>query len=112
MTLKPCFPGTFETVSHPNSFDQTGLSGQLDLLNYRTYRGELLADAEGTFQRIQQMLAGTNMATTGSLSDNTVLQEGAYRDISEETAAVYLSAHLDFDSVRSGNWWALRTNRH
>lgn len=93
------FPGTFETVSHDNSFDQAGLSGQNDLLTYRTYRGDLLSDAEGTFARIQQMLQGTNLATTGSLSDNTVLQEGAFRDITEETAAIYLSAHLDFDEI-------------
>jgi len=93
------FPNTFETVNHANSFDQTGLSGQNDLLTYRTYRGDLLADAEGTFARIQQMLAGTNLATTGSLADNLTLNEDAFRDITEDTAALYLQAHLDFDKV-------------
>ena len=93
------FPGTFTTVNHANSFDQAGLSGQNDLLTYRTYRGDLLADAEGTFARIQQMLQGTNLATTGTLADNLALNEDAYRDITEDTAAVYLQAHLDFDDI-------------
>ncbi len=95
------FPGTFETVSHPNSFDQTGLSGQMDLLRYRIYRGDLLTDPEGAFERIQQMLQGTNHAVTGSLDDNLAIQEGAFRDITEETAAIHVSAALDFDRLRA-----------
>jgi TonB-dependent receptor len=93
------FPGTFDTYSHNNSFDQSGISGQYDLGTYRTYRGDLLADADGTFKRIQELFAGTNFATTGSLDDNTVENENAYRDITEDTTAVYLSAYLDFDEV-------------
>ena len=91
------FPGSFETKSHANSFDQSDLSGQLDLLEYASYNG--LSNASGAFDKIQQMLAGTNLATTGSLSDNLVNQEGAFRDITEETSAIYISAYLDFDSV-------------
>jgi TonB-dependent receptor len=93
------FPNTFATVSHNDTFGQTGLSGQYDLDTYRTYRGDLLADAQGSFARIQQMLAGTNFATTGSLADNQVEQEGSFNNISEDTTALYLSANLDFDEL-------------
>jgi TonB-dependent receptor len=93
------FPGTFNTYSHNKAFSQTGSSGQYDLDTYRTYRGDLLSDAQSSFARIQQMLEGTNFATTGSLADNQVLEEGAYNDINEETAALYISANLDFDEL-------------
>ena len=93
------FPGTFRTYDHNNAFNQTGLSGQYDLSTYRTYRGDLLADAQGSFERIQQMLAGTNFATTGTLADNQVEQEGSYNKIAEDTSALYLSADLDFDDL-------------
>jgi TonB-dependent receptor len=93
------FPGTFSTISHNDTFGQTGLSGQYDLDTYRTYRGDLLADAQGSFARIQQMLAGTNLATTGSLADNQEEQEGSFNNISEDTTALYISAGLDFDEL-------------
>ena len=93
------FPGSIHTVSHPNSFDQTGLTGQQDLLTYRTYRGDLLADAEGTFDKVNQMLAGTNLAVNGGLHDNARQVENAYRDITEETTALYISANIDFDEL-------------
>ncbi|MCY4427444.1 MAG: TonB-dependent receptor [Halieaceae bacterium] len=95
------FPGSFETVNHSGSFDQHGISGQMDLLEYRIYRGDLLTDLEGTFDRVQEMLKGTNYETTGSLDDNLEVQESAYRDITEETGAFYVSAELDFDNVRA-----------
>jgi len=96
------FPGSFETVNHPNSFDQHGLSGQMDLLQYQILDGDLLAKNPGElFNRLQQVLAGTNFATTGSLNDNLVVQESAFRDITEETAAFYLSAELDFDRIQA-----------
>lgn len=96
------FPGSFETVNHPNSFDQHGLSGQMDLLQYRILRGDLLAkNPASLFNMLQQVLAGTNYATTGSLNDNLVVQEPAFRDIKEETAALYVSAELDFDRLRA-----------
>jgi len=91
------FPGSFATVSQPNSFDQSGLSGQMDLLTYASYTG--LSDASGTFDKVQHILQGTNLATTGSLADNLEHDEGAYRDITEDTAALYVSAYLDFDVV-------------
>lgn len=91
------FPNSFNTMSHPNSFDQSGLSGQMDLLTYAAYSG--LSDASGTFDKVQQILQGTNLATTGSLADNLEHDEGAYRDITEDTAAIYVSAYLDFDDI-------------
>ncbi len=95
------FPGTFETVSHNDSFGQHDTSGQMDLLKYRIYKGSKLTDPGATFKRIQQMLEGTNLATTGSLRDNLEVQEGAYRDITEETAAFYVSAEMEWDRLRA-----------
>jgi TonB-dependent receptor len=91
------FPGSFTTISHPNSFDQLGLSGQNDLLTFVTYNG--LSNPANTYAQLQQLLAGTNYATTGSLFENQDFVESAYRDITEKTAAIYLSAYLDFDDV-------------
>ncbi len=91
------FPNSFSTVSHNNSFDQMGLSGQNDLLTFANYNG--LSNPGNVYSQLQQLLAGTNYATTGSLRDNQDFQDGAYRDISEDTAAVYLSAYLDFDDI-------------
>lgn len=88
------YPGTFETVNHNDSFGQHGFSGQNDLTSYRIYKGSLLSDASGTFERIKGMLAGTSHELTGSLSDNWEVQEGAFRDISEETTAFYVSADM------------------
>jgi TonB-dependent receptor len=93
------FPGSFTTVNYPNSFDQSGLSGANALTNYRVYSGHKLSNAQATFAKVQQILEGTNLATTGSLKDNTVFQEGAFRDINEETAAAYISAYLDFGDL-------------
>ncbi|QBY03685.1 TonB-dependent receptor [Thalassotalea sp. HSM 43] len=91
------FGGSFTTLSHDHSFDQLGKTGQNDLLTFATYNG--LSNPGRTYSEIQQLLAGTNMATTGSLRDNQDFNEGAYRDITEDTAAVYLSAYLDFGDL-------------
>jgi len=93
------FPGSFEVVSHANSFEQSGLSGQNDLLTYLTYRGDLLANPEATFDKVNQLLAGTNLAATGGLHDNTSRIDNSYSDITEDTSAIYLSANLDFDEL-------------
>jgi len=93
------FPGSITTVSHPNTFDQTGLSGRNDLLTYRTYRGDLLANPEATFDRVNQLLSGTNLAVTGGLHDNTQRIDNSFRDITEDTAALYVSANIDFDEL-------------
>ncbi|WP_426358906.1 TonB-dependent receptor [Pseudocolwellia sp. HL-MZ19] len=97
--FEAAFPGSFEVVSHPNSFDQSGLSGQNDLLTYLTYRGNLLANPEATFDKVNQLLAGTNLALTGGLHDNTQRIDNSFSDIEEETAAIYVSSHLDFDEL-------------
>lgn len=91
------FPGSFTTSSYENSFDQIGLSGQNDLLTSAIYNG--LSDPANTYNQVQQLLAGTNMASTGSLADNLAFQNGAFREITEDTAAIYLSAYLDFDDL-------------
>ncbi len=91
------FPNSFSTVSHANAFDQIGHSGQNDLLTFANYNG--LSNPANTYSQLQQLLAGTNLATTGTLRENQEFQDGAYREIAEDTAAVYLSAYLDFDDV-------------
>lgn len=91
------FAGSFTTVSHPNSFDQLGQTGQNDLLAFANYNG--LSNPSNTWNQLQQILAGTSLATTGSLADNLVESEGSFREITEDTAAMYLSAHLDFDEI-------------
>ena len=93
------FPGSIATVNHNNSFDQTGLSGQNDLLTYRTYRGDLLSNPEATFDRVNQILAGTNLERSGGLHDNTTLIENSFRDITEDTEAIYVSANIEFDNL-------------
>lgn len=91
-------PGSFQTVNHPNTFNQHGLSGQFDLRQYNIYSASRLTNnPQGTFELVQQMMAGTNNAMTGTLKDNLVLQQGSFRDIAEETAALYISAVMDFD---------------
>ncbi|WP_440874660.1 TonB-dependent receptor [Thalassotalea sp. PLHSN55] len=91
------FPGSFSTISHNNAFDQIGHSGQNDLLTYAAYHG--LANAGNTYSELQQLLAGTNLATTGTLRENQEFQDSAYREINEETSAMYVSAYLDFDDI-------------
>ena len=91
------FPGSFSVHTHPNSFDQIGLSGQNDLLTSVIYNG--LSNPSQTFDQLQALLTGTTMATTGSLSDNMSENEGAYREITEDTSAFYVSAYLDFDDL-------------
>ncbi|WP_068546886.1 TonB-dependent receptor [Thalassotalea crassostreae] len=91
------FPGSFSVLSHEHAFDQLGKSGQNDLLKYQAYNG--LDNAQNVYSELQQLLAGTSLATTGSLADNLEESLGSYRDITEDTRAVYLSAYLDFDSV-------------
>lgn len=95
------YPGSMRTVSYDNSFNQTGLSGQMDLLTYRVYNPDLIHDAAGAFDKIQDMLEGTTKEITGSLADNLERQTGAYRDIIEDTSAMYVSTDLDFDVVRA-----------
>lgn len=91
------FPGSYTTTSHDNSFDQIGLSGQNDLLAFADYNG--LSNPSNTFNQLQQLLAGTNLATTGTLADNLISSDGAFREITEDTAAIYVSAYLDFDEI-------------
>ena len=75
------------------------MSGRNDLLTYRTYRGDLLANPEATFDRVNQLLSGTNLAVTGGLHDNTQRIDNSFRDITEDTAALYVSANIDFDEL-------------
>ena len=97
LDFNDAFPGGFTTNTYANSFDQRGLSGQNDLLTSAIYNG--LSNPANTYSQIQSLLEGTTLATTGSLRDNQEFQEGAFREISEDTAAVYLSAYLDFDDI-------------
>lgn len=94
------FPGSTEIVTHENSFDQLGLSGPNQLLSYLVTRGDDLADQELTFERFQQAFAGTNIASTGTLEENQVLDEGSFIDVQEDTFALYASADFEFDRIQ------------
>ncbi len=91
------FPGSFTTITHSNSFDQIGHSGQNDLLTYATFNG--LSNPAQTYADLMQVLKGTTLAEAGTLAEQLEFQNGAFRDIAEETTAVYLSAYLDFDVI-------------
>lgn len=95
----PIISDSFTTFNMANSFDQTGLSGQNDLLTYNVYDAERLQNAEATYALVQQMLQGTNYAMSGSLADNMVEDNSAYKFINEKTSAIYAQFHLDFDDL-------------
>ncbi|MBR9726998.1 TonB-dependent receptor [Shewanella intestini] len=95
----PILSGTFTSVDLNNSFDQTGIAGQNDLLNYYVYDAERLKDADATYLLVQQMLQDTSYAMSGSLADNMVEDNGAYKEINEKTSAIYAQFHLDFDDL-------------
>jgi TonB-dependent receptor len=97
----PIIAGSFKTINMDNSFDQTGIAGQNDLLTYNVYDAERLQDAEATYALVQQMLAGTTHAMTGSLADNMVEDTSAYKEINEKTSAIYAQFHLDFEDIKA-----------
>jgi len=99
--IESAYPDSTHTVNHSNAFDQTGVAANNDLLTYQVYNAALLGNADATFDRVQAMLAGTNYATTGSLTDNLSYDNTSYRDITEDTTALYLQFNLDFDEVRA-----------
>ncbi|MEZ9141355.1 MULTISPECIES: TonB-dependent receptor [unclassified Shewanella] len=86
-------------VNLNNSFDQTGVNGQNDLLTYNVYDADQLQNTEATYELVKQMLAGTSYAMNGSLADNMVEDNGAYKEINEKTSAIYAQFHLDFDDL-------------
>ncbi len=97
--IEGMYPGSIDTYNPHNSFDQLGTTGQNDLLEYMVYSGKALGNADATFLKIQDMLQGTNYATTGSLSDNLEVDESEYKRIEEDTRAVYVQFELDFDDI-------------
>lgn len=99
--IERLFPGSTAIVSRDNLFSQTGRSGQFDNGAFRVFRGEQLADADATFLMVQQLLAGTNLATTGTLDENTVLDQNSFRDITEDTNAFYITADIEYGKFRA-----------
>ncbi len=62
-----------------------------------TYNG--LSNPETTFNQLATLLEGTTLEQTASFADSKEYQESAYRYVSEDTAAFYVSAYLDFDDI-------------
>ena len=92
--------GGFKDINLSNTFEQSGIAGNNALTSYRVYDARLLAyDINGTYDRVQQLLAGTNRALTGSLEDNLVANNGSFAQIEEDTQAIYTQFHLDFDNL-------------
>ncbi|MCT7943004.1 TonB-dependent receptor [Shewanella holmiensis] len=95
----PIISDSFITVSENNSFDQTGIAGQNDLLRYSVYDAERLQNTEATYLLVQQMLQGTDYAMNGALADHMLEDNGAYKEINEKTSAIYAQFHLDFEDL-------------
>ena len=57
------------------------------------------SNPSNTWNELQTILAGTNYGGLGSLSENLKEETGSFREITEDTAAFYVSAHLDFDNI-------------
>ncbi|MDB2385797.1 TonB-dependent receptor [Shewanella sp.] len=98
-TDNPLLTDSFKTVNMSNSFDQTGLAGLNDMLTYNVYDSDLLQNTEATYALVQQILQDTSYAMTGSLADNIVEDNGAYKEINEKTGAIYAQLHLEFDEL-------------
>ena len=82
-----------------DAFEHTGRSGAFDLAKVTAYDVGLLQNHQASFDIVQQLLAGTNMEVTGSLSDNLAYQESGYSEVNEETSAMYVQAELNFGAV-------------
>lgn len=99
--IASAFPGTIVTPDvGGDAFEHNGFSGANGLRNFTVYDGKLLQDADQTFLMVQQLLAGTNFESTGSLQDNLTENKSYYAQIDEDTAAAYIQAELDFDTVQ------------
>lgn len=98
-TWEAMFPGSFQTFNPPNSFSQSGQSGRNDLLEYHIYRD--LSNPQKVWEQFQQLYGNTNYGAAGTLRENMELDQNSYRDITESTGALYLSAELDWDRVHA-----------
>jgi TonB-dependent receptor len=95
------FPGTIITPGvSGDAFEHSGMVGPSHLTSFSVYDGKLLQNADASFAMVQQLLAGTSHATTGSLSDNLNELKSAYANITEASNAFYAQANMDFDHVR------------
>jgi TonB-dependent receptor len=92
------FPGSFTLFSHPNTFSQHGLSGTYDLGQYYIY--EDLSNSQKVWEQFQQLYGNTTAyGAAGTLRENMELDQNSFRDITESTGALYVSAELDFDRI-------------
>lgn len=96
--VEALYPGSTGVVSQDNLFSQTGRTGEFGNEAYLVYLGSQLANADRTFEVVQGLLAGTNLALTGDLDDNTFLDQNSFRDIDEDTDAFYVTADLEYES--------------
>lgn len=95
------FPGIIITPDVTgDAFEHSGMAGPSDLTAFSVYDGKLLQNTEATFARVQQLLANTNFATTGTLADNMSELKSSFANITESSDAFYLQANMDFDHVR------------
>ncbi|MEI6896584.1 MAG: TonB-dependent receptor [Psychromonas sp.] len=91
------FPGSFTVVTPKNAFDQMGKSGPNDMLTFATFNG--LENTAQAYANVMQSLKGTNLYEDNTLAEALEHQDSAYRDIVEDTAAIYVSAYLEFDRL-------------
>lgn len=86
-----------ETLVFDDAFEHSGVQGVNDLTSFTVYDAAALRNVGQTYDMIQGLLAGTNLALEGSLDDNLTETKGSYSYIEEDTSAFYLQANLDFD---------------
>nr|AYW35313.1 transport protein TonB 0 [Catenovulum maritimum] len=93
---------SFTTFNQSNTFDQTGFAGANGLSTYRVYDASILSNnVEQTFAEVQQILAGSDRALTGSLADNMTESINSYKEIEETTRALYTQFHVEFGDVNA-----------
>lgn len=83
-----------------DAFEHAGIAGESHLTEFSVYDARQLQNQERTFGMVQQLLAGTNLASTGNLSDNLRESTAQYAFVEEDTFAFYAQANLDFENVQ------------
>ena len=96
-TWEAQFPGTFREFNPANTFGQAGLSGAFDLTPYSIYGN--LQNPQKVWEQFQYFYGNTNYGESGTLRENLELDQNSFRDITESTGAIYLSAEMDWDRV-------------
>lgn len=91
-----------KTFDFDDAFEHAGVQGVNDLTSFTVYDAAALRNPGQTYEMVQNLLAGTNLALTGTLRENLDNGElkGSYSLIEEDTSAFYVQGNFDFDHAR------------